>query len=82
MVFDVARKNGPSAIFIDHVESVLPLSGKIRSGFDQRLISSFASRMQELAFSSEQVLVIGSTNKFHRIDERALEMFEGKFKLY
>ncbi len=69
-LFDRARENAPAVVFIDEIDSVLPLKeGSSESA--QQIISEFLQQMDGIK-SSKGIVVVGATNRPEMIDPALL----------
>lgn len=69
-MFSVARKNQPSVIFIDEVDSILGSRGENQHEASRRLETEFLVQMDGVGSNSEdRVLLIAATNRPQELDE-------------
>ncbi|OMJ89443.1 hypothetical protein SteCoe_8443 [Stentor coeruleus] len=69
-MFSVARKNQPSVIFIDEVDSILGSRGESQHEASRRLETEFLVQMDGVGSNSEdRVLLIAATNRPQELDE-------------
>lgn len=69
-LFEKARANRPSVIFIDEIDALLRRrSSNSSSPFEERVISQFLGELDGLRSSAEGVLLVGATNRIDIIDE-------------
>jgi transitional endoplasmic reticulum ATPase len=66
-VFDEARENSPSIIFIDELDSIAPKRGEVTGEVERRVVAQLLSLMDGLEERGE-IIVIGATNRVNDID--------------
>jgi transitional endoplasmic reticulum ATPase len=71
-VFDIARKDSPSIIFIDEIEGLIPKREELGAHADikKEEINEFLLQLNNAG--SDKILVIGATNRPHMIDTAIL----------
>lgn len=71
-LFENARRNAPSLMFIDEVDALIPSRAKAsnNSGIS-RLVNQFLSEMDSLYSNNDNILIIGATNRPWDIDDAA-----------
>lgn len=75
-VWERARRNAPTILFIDECESVFATRGSSQSdAFGAELVQTFLSEWDGFNQSSGQVLVIGATNRHELIDNAVMSRF-------
>ncbi|KAM1078151.1 hypothetical protein ACFX19_025855 [Malus domestica] len=74
--FEEAKKNAPSIIFIDEIDSITPNREKTHGEVEMRIVSQLLTFMDGLK-SRAHVIVMGATNHPNNIDP-ALRRF-GRF---
>jgi transitional endoplasmic reticulum ATPase len=67
-VFDQARQNVPSIIFIDELDSIAPKRGNVSGEVERRIVAQLLTLMDGLE-PRQNVVVIGATNRVEAIDE-------------
>ncbi len=67
-IFEEARKNAPSIIFIDELDAIAPKRGETKGDVEKRLVAQLLTLMDGLE-SRGEVVVIGATNRPDDIDE-------------
>lgn len=67
-VFDEARQNVPSIIFIDELDSIAPKRGNVTGEVERRIVAQLLTLMDGLE-PRQNVIVIGATNRVDAIDE-------------
>jgi len=67
-IFDDAKENAPSIIFIDELDSIAPKRGEITGEVERRVVAQLLSLMDGLE-SRGEIIVIGATNRVNDIDE-------------
>jgi transitional endoplasmic reticulum ATPase len=67
-VFEDAKKNAPSIIFIDELDSIAPKRGEVTGEVERRVVAQLLSLMDGLE-SRGEIIVIGATNRVNDIDE-------------
>ncbi|RLG31038.1 AAA family ATPase [Methanosarcinales archaeon] len=67
-IFEEARKNAPSIIFIDELDSIAPKRGETTGEVERRVVAQLLSLMDGLE-SRGQVVVVGATNRVNALDE-------------
>jgi transitional endoplasmic reticulum ATPase len=67
-IFENARKNAPSIIFIDEIDSIAPKRSEIKGEVEKRLVAQLLTLMDGLE-SRGDVVVIAATNRPNDIDE-------------
>lgn len=75
-MFEEARNNAPSIIFIDELDALGLKRNSESNGEDIKIITQFLSEMDGMN-STDDVFVIGSTNSMHLMDDAVLR--EGRF---
>jgi len=66
-IFDEARKNAPSIIFIDEVDSIAPKREEVSGEVERRVVSQLLTLMDGLE-TRGKVVVIAATNRPNAID--------------
>jgi len=66
-VFEDARENAPSIIFIDELDSIAPKRGEVSGEVERRVVAQLLSLMDGLEGRGE-IIVIGATNRVNDID--------------
>jgi len=66
-VFEEAKENSPSIIFIDELDSIAPKRGEVTGEVERRVVAQLLSLMDGLEGRGE-VIVIGATNRVNDID--------------
>lgn len=74
-IFKKARNEAPCIIFIDEIDAWLPKRSMFISGSEVSQVNEFLSNMSQL--NSDNLLLIGTTNRLDDIDEAALR--NGRF---
>lgn len=79
-LFSVARREAPSVIFLDEIESLTPPRDSAQGGPETRIISTFLAEMDGLAQKKDPrlVLTIAATNVPWLMDKAILSRFEKK----
>jgi transitional endoplasmic reticulum ATPase len=67
-VFDEARQNVPSIIFIDELDSIAPKRSNVTGEVERRIVAQLLTLMDGLE-PRQNVIVIGATNRVDVIDE-------------
>jgi transitional endoplasmic reticulum ATPase len=67
-VFDQARQNVPSIIFIDELDSIAPKREKVTGEVERRIVAQLLTLMDGLE-PRQNIVVIGATNRVDAIDE-------------
>jgi vacuolar protein-sorting-associated protein 4 len=80
-LFEKARMNKPSIIFIDEIESLISDRGQGHSEESQRMISEFLCQLDGVGVDNSNVLFIGATNIPWRIDSAMRRRFEKRIYL-
>lgn len=75
-LFQLARENKPSIIFIDEVDSLCGSRGEGESEASRRIKTEFLVQMQGVGNSMDGVLVLGATNIPWQIDSAIRRRFE------
>ena len=75
-MFEEARKNAPSIIFIDELDALVMKRHSESNGEDVKMITQLLTEMDGLN-TTDDVFVIGSTNAMHLMDDAILR--EGRF---
>jgi transitional endoplasmic reticulum ATPase len=66
-VFEDAKQNAPSIIFIDELDSIAPKRGEVTGEVERRVVAQLLSLMD--GFEGEgEIIVIGATNRVNDID--------------
>ena len=66
-VFEDAKENSPSIIFIDELDSIAPKRGEVTGEVERRVVAQLLSLMDGLEERGE-IIVIGATNRVNDID--------------
>jgi len=66
-IFDEARRNAPTVLFIDEIDSLVPSRDEVQGELEKRLVTQFLTLMDGLT-DRGQVIVIGATNRLDSID--------------
>ncbi|QSZ67201.1 AAA family ATPase [Methanofollis aquaemaris] len=66
-VFDDARQNAPSIVFIDELDSIAPKREEVTGEVERRVVAQLLTMMDGLE-ERGQVVVIGATNRLDAID--------------
>ncbi len=66
-IFDEARENSPSIIFIDEVDSIAPKREEVTGEVERRVVAQLLTMMDGLEDRGE-IIVIGATNRVNAID--------------
>ena len=66
-VFEEARENAPSIIFIDELDSIAPRREEVTGEVERRVVAQLLTMMDGLE-ERGQVVVIGATNRVDAID--------------
>ena len=66
-IFDEAKDNSPSIIFIDELDSIAPKRGEVTGEVERRVVAQLLSLMDGLEGRGETI-VIGATNRVNDID--------------
>jgi transitional endoplasmic reticulum ATPase len=66
-IFDDAKENAPSIIFIDELDSIAPKRGEVTGEVERRVVAQLLSLLDGLEERGE-VIVIGATNRVNDID--------------
>ncbi len=66
-VFEDAKENSPSIIFIDELDSIAPKRGEVTGEVERRVVAQLLSLMDGLEGRGE-IIVIGATNRVNDID--------------
>lgn len=74
-LFQLARENKPSIIFIDEVDSLCGSRGEGESEASRRIKTEFLVQMQGVGNSMDGVLVLGATNIPWQIDSAIRRRF-------
>eukprot|EP00457_Paulinella_chromatophora_P008031 gb/GEZN01008058.1/.p1 GENE.gb/GEZN01008058.1/~~gb/GEZN01008058.1/.p1 ORF type:complete len:435 (+),score=75.04 gb/GEZN01008058.1/:59-1363(+) len=75
-LFDLARKNAPSIIFIDEVDSLCSARGDGENESARRIKTEFLVQMDGVGKDSTGVLVLGATNTPWELDPAIRRRFE------
>jgi transitional endoplasmic reticulum ATPase len=67
-VFDQARQNVPSIIFMDELDSIAPKREKVTGEVERRIVAQLLTLMDGLE-PRQNIIVIGATNRIDAIDE-------------
>lgn len=66
-IFDDAKKNAPSIIFIDEIDSIAPKRSEVTGEVERRVVAQLLSNMDGLSDRGD-VVVIGATNRVNSLD--------------
>ncbi|MFW9930659.1 MAG: AAA family ATPase, partial [Candidatus Thorarchaeota archaeon] len=66
-IFDEAKEQAPSIIFIDELDSIAPKRGEVTGEVERRVVAQLLSLMDGLEGRGE-IIVIGATNRVNDID--------------
>jgi len=66
-VFEEARANAPSIIFIDEIDSICPSREHVNEEYQRRIVAALLTEMDSIN-SNLRVIVIGTTNRPNAID--------------
>ncbi|OFV67999.1 MAG: CdcH [Candidatus Syntrophoarchaeum caldarius] len=66
-VFEKARENAPSIIFIDEIDSIAPKREEVSGEVERRVVAQLLTIMDGLVDRGE-IVVIGATNRLNAID--------------
>jgi len=66
-LFDEAKKNAPTIIFIDEIDAIAPKREEVQGEVERRIVSQLLTMMDGLN-SRGRVIVIGATNRPNSID--------------
>jgi len=66
-IFDEAKNNAPSIIFIDELDSIAPKRGEVTGEVERRVVAQLLSLLDGLEGRGE-IIVIGATNRVNDID--------------
>jgi transitional endoplasmic reticulum ATPase len=66
-IFEEAKKNAPSIIFIDELDSIAPKRGEVTGEVERRVVAQLLSLLDGLEGRGE-IIVIGATNRVNDID--------------
>ncbi|KAI8869865.1 AAA-domain-containing protein [Ramicandelaber brevisporus] len=75
-LFEMARENKPSIIFIDEIDSMCSARGDGQSEASRRLMTEFLVQMQGVGHDDRGVLVLGATNIPWVLDPAIKRRFE------
>ncbi|MDQ8182076.1 AAA family ATPase [Pelagicoccus sp. SDUM812005] len=67
-LFEQARRNAPSVLFIDEVDAVAANRSDMRQSAGRQLINQFLSELDGIDYSNEGVLVLAATNAPWHLD--------------
>lgn len=66
-MFDEAKENAPSIIFIDELDSIAPKRSEVTGEVERRVVAQLLSNMDGLSDRGD-VVVIGATNRVNALD--------------
>ncbi|MHA1973035.1 MAG: CDC48 family AAA ATPase [Candidatus Hodarchaeales archaeon] len=66
-IFEDAKKNAPSIIFIDEIDSIAPKRSEVMGEVERRVVAQLLSNMDGLSDRGD-VVVIGATNRVNSLD--------------
>jgi transitional endoplasmic reticulum ATPase len=66
-IFEEAKNNAPSIIFIDELDSIAPKRGEVTGEVERRVVAQLLSLLDGLEGRGE-IIVIGATNRVNDID--------------
>ncbi len=75
-LFEIARKNSPSIIFIDEIDSLCSARGEGENESSRRIKTEFLVQMQGVGKGNDGVLVLGATNVPWELDSAIRRRFE------
>jgi len=68
MIFKVARKNTPSMIFFDELDSLGMAREETQTGWEKKIISQLLTEMDGTSSDNRNVLILGATNAPWNVD--------------
>ena len=75
-LFDVARQNTPSIVFIDEIDSILTQRSESEHEASRRLKTEFLLQFDGVGTSNEdRILILAASNRPQELDEAALRRF-------
>ncbi|MHA2227310.1 MAG: CDC48 family AAA ATPase [Candidatus Hodarchaeales archaeon] len=66
-IFEEAKQNAPSIIFIDEIDSIAPKRSEVTGEVERRVVAQLLSNMDGLSGRGD-VVVIGATNRVNALD--------------
>ncbi|QDZ24052.1 AAA-ATPase [Chloropicon primus] len=75
-LFNMARENAPSIIFIDEIDSLCSARGDNESEAARRIKTEFLVQMQGVGHNSDRVLILGATNLPYSLDQAVRRRFD------
>jgi len=75
-LFELARKNQPSIVFIDEIDSLCSTRGEGENESGRRIKTEFLVQMQGVGNDNKGVLVLGATNTPWELDPAIRRRFE------
>lgn len=75
-LFEIARKNSPSIIFIDEIDSLCSARGEGENESARRIKTEFLVQMQGVGKGNDGILVLGATNVPWELDPAIRRRFE------
>lgn len=75
-LFQLARENAPSIVFIDEIDALCSARGEGESEAARRIKTEFLVQMQGVNSSDARVLVLGATNLPYSLDQAVRRRFD------
>ena len=75
-LFDMAREQAPSIIFIDEIDSLCSTRGEGESEAARRIKTEFLVQMQGVGHNTDRVLILGATNLPYSLDQAVRRRFD------
>ena len=80
-LFDLARKNKPSVIFIDEIDCILNEKSYYYNDTIRKIKNEFILQMKNIEINDEDIIVLGTTNIPWTLDGNIINKFQKKMNI-